>query len=139
MNYLDKFRLQSKVSLVTGGAGGIGEEICKALLDAGSKVILADIDEKKGLKIVKSLSKKNKNIFFYKLDATSQESIVSIKNKILNLYIPLKILLFFLFLQIILGILTLISGLNIFLASMHQITSVLLVLSAINLYYLRAK
>ena len=47
MNYLDKFNLQSKVSLITGGAGGIGEEICKALLDAGSKVILADIDEKK--------------------------------------------------------------------------------------------
>ena len=64
MNYLDKFNLQSKISLITGGAGGIGEEICKALLDAGSKVILADIDEKKGLKIVKSLSKKNKNIFF---------------------------------------------------------------------------
>ncbi len=66
-------------------------------------------------------------------------SIYIFKNKILNLYIPLKILLFFLFLQIILGILTLISGLNIYLASMHQITSVLLVLSAINLYYLRAK
>ena len=66
-------------------------------------------------------------------------SIYIYKNKILNLYIPLKILLFFLFLQIILGILTLISGLNIYLASMHQITSVLLVLSAINLYYLRAK
>ncbi len=66
-------------------------------------------------------------------------SIYIYKNKILNLYIPLKILLFFLLLQIILGILTLISGLNIYLASMHQITSVLLVLSAINLYYLRAK
>ena len=58
MNYLDKFNLQSKVSLITGGAGGIGKEICKALLDAGSKVILADIDERKGLKIVESLSKK---------------------------------------------------------------------------------
>ena len=66
-------------------------------------------------------------------------SIYIYKNKILNLYIPLKILLFFLLLQIILGILTLISGLNIYLASMHQITSVLLALSAINLYYLRAK
>ena len=41
--------------------------------------------------------------------------------------------------QIILGVFTLISGLNIFLASLHQITSVLLILSALNLYYLRAK
>ena len=40
MNYLNKFILKSKVSIVTGGAGGIGEEICKALLDAGSNCLL---------------------------------------------------------------------------------------------------
>ena len=91
MNYLDKFRLQSKVSLVTGGAGGIGEEICKALLDAGSKVILADIDEKKGLKIVKLLSSEIK-IFFYKLDATSYKSIVSVKNEILKKFKKIDVL-----------------------------------------------
>ena len=61
------------------------------------------------------------------------------KKKILNLYKPLKILIFFLLLQVILGIFTLISGLNIYLASMHQITSVLLVLSALNMYYFRVK
>jgi len=60
-------------------------------------------------------------------------------NKLLNLYKPLKILILFLLLQVILGIFTLISGLNIYLASMHQITSVLLVLSALNMYYYRVK
>ena len=59
--------------------------------------------------------------------------------KILELYKPYLIVLFLLLLQIALGIFTLISGLNIYLASTHQITSVLLVLSAINLYYLRTK
>ena len=49
--------------IVTGGAGGIGEEICKALLDAGSKVILADIDEKKSIKIVKNYQRKTKMFF----------------------------------------------------------------------------
>ena len=61
------------------------------------------------------------------------------KKKCLILFKPLKILLFILFLQVLLGILTLVSGLNIYLASIHQITSVLLVLSALNLYFLRAK
>ena len=61
------------------------------------------------------------------------------KKKFKHLYNPIKIFLFFLFLQAILGIFTLISGLNIYLASVHQITSVLLVLSALNIYYLRAK
>ena len=55
--------------------------------------------------------------------------------KIKNLYRPLIILIFFLILQVILGITTLTSGLNMFLASAHQITSVFLVFSTINLYY----
>mgnify|MGYP001276212641 FL=1 len=61
------------------------------------------------------------------------------KKKMKHLYNPLKILLFLLFIQICLGIFTLISGLNIYLASAHQITSVLLVFSALNLYFFRAK
>ena len=46
-------------------------------------------------------------------------------------------LLYFLviFLQIILGILVLISGANIYLASTHQISSIFLIVTAINLYY----
>ena len=61
------------------------------------------------------------------------------KNKVKDLYNPLKLLIFFLFLQILLGIFTLVSGLNIYLASAHQISSVILVFSAINLYYFKAK
>ena len=61
------------------------------------------------------------------------------KKKMHNLYFPLGVLLFFLFFQVILGIFTLITGLNIYLASAHQITSVFLVFGALNLYYYRAK
>ena len=61
------------------------------------------------------------------------------KKKIQNLYFSLKVVLIFLFFQVILGIFTLVTGLNIFLASVHQITSILLMFSALNLYYLRAK
>ena len=66
-------------------------------------------------------------------------SIFIFKKKYEVLYKPLKILLFVVCLQVILGIFTLISGLNIYLASIHQITSVLLVFSALNLYYFKAK
>ena len=52
-----------------------------------------------------------------------------------KLFKPYFILSFFLFLQVVLGIVTLLSGLNIFLASAHQICSLLLILSVINLYY----
>ena len=61
------------------------------------------------------------------------------KNNLSDLYRPLKIVFFLIFIQITLGIYTLVSGLNIYIASAHQISSILLVFSALNLYYLRAK
>jgi cytochrome c oxidase assembly protein subunit 15 len=66
-------------------------------------------------------------------------SLFIFKKKIYELYKPLFVVILLLSLQVILGIYTLISGLNIYLASAHQITSVLLVFGALNLYYLRAK
>ena len=66
-------------------------------------------------------------------------SIFIYKKKLSEMFKPLKIVIFFLLAQVFLGIYTLISGLDIYLASLHQITSVLLVFSAINLYYFRVK
>jgi len=66
-------------------------------------------------------------------------SIYIYKKNLKNLYNPIKLLLISLILQVSLGILTLISGLNIYLASAHQICSVILVFSSINLYYFHAK
>jgi len=57
------------------------------------------------------------------------------KNKLTNLYVPIKIIGFFLFFQIILGILTLLFGAQIYIASMHQICSIFLVSSSVNLLY----
>ena len=50
-------------------------------------------------------------------------------------FTPIVLVNFFLIIQIFLGVTTLVSNLNIYLASAHQITSVLLVLSLINMYY----
>ena len=66
-------------------------------------------------------------------------SIFIFKKQITSLYKSIITLLLLIFIQASLGILTLVSDINILIASLHQITSVLLVLSALNLYYLRAK
>lgn len=50
MNYLDKFKLEGKVAFITGGVGLLGTEVTKALLDAGAKVVVLDIDHKKAQK-----------------------------------------------------------------------------------------
>ena len=90
MNYIDKFKLNKTISLVTGGAGGIGTEVCKSLLDAGSRVILADINSKKSEKLINKLN--NKYIEFYKLDSTSEESLHSLSKFIIKKYKRLDIL-----------------------------------------------
>ncbi len=61
------------------------------------------------------------------------------KKNLKILFNPIKLVILFLFLQIFLGVFTLISGLNIYLASAHQICSLLLVFSSINLYFFRTK
>ena len=61
------------------------------------------------------------------------------KKKYIKLYKPLIVVIFFLILQIILGIFTLLSGLNIYLASAHQICSLGLIFATINLYYFHIK
>ena len=58
------------------------------------------------------------------------------KKKIRDLYFSIKLIGIILFIQIILGILTLINGAQMFLASMHQISSIFLVSSCIYFLFL---
>ena len=58
------------------------------------------------------------------------------RNDIRRLYGPIKLIGFFLIIQVILGILTLLNGAQIYLASMHQISSIFLVSSCIYFLYL---
>lgn len=40
MSILDRFRLDNKVAIVTGGSRGLGKEMARALADAGASVVL---------------------------------------------------------------------------------------------------
>ena len=62
-----------------------------------------------------------------------------IKNKIKKVFKAYFFLFSVIIIQIFLGIMTLLTDLNIYIASAHQITSVLLILSAVNLYYYHIK
>ncbi len=61
------------------------------------------------------------------------------KNKIKDLYKPTNVLGFFILLQIILGILTILHGAQIYISSMHQISSIFLVSSSIYFFYINTK
>ena len=61
------------------------------------------------------------------------------KNKFYDLYKSVNILGLFIILQIILGVLTIIYGAQIYLASMHQLSSIFLVSTCIYFFYLNTK
>ncbi len=61
------------------------------------------------------------------------------KNNLTRYFFTVKIIGLFLFIQILLGILTLLYGAQIILASMHQISSIFLVISSLYFLYLNSK
>ena len=61
------------------------------------------------------------------------------KNKMQDLYRSVNLLGFFIILQIILGIITILSGAQIYIASMHQVSSIFLVSTCIYFFYINIK
>ncbi len=64
-------RLSGRIALITGGAGALGQAICKRLVAEGARVAVADIDRAKGEAFASSLGTA---AMFVALDVTSEES-----------------------------------------------------------------
>ena len=69
--------LKDKVIVVTGGAGLIGQEFIKAVVEQHGIAVIADINEEIGCKVQNDLSTElnSGNIDFVKLDITSKDSL----------------------------------------------------------------
>ena len=70
-------RIQGKVSIVTGGASGFGEGIVRRFVAEGSKVVIADLNEKKALDLIQELeSKHGKNTLkFISCDVSDRKNV----------------------------------------------------------------
>ncbi|XP_062558743.1 estradiol 17-beta-dehydrogenase 11-like [Armigeres subalbatus] len=69
-------------ALVTGGSNGIGKAVSLELAKSGCNVIIADIDEENGKKVVKELRKLRVKAGFFKADVSDYETIVELQRKI---------------------------------------------------------
>ncbi len=72
MNVLSQFSLKGKVAIITGGYSHLGQEMTKALYEAGATVIVFG---KSDAKFQKCFSKSNEKICFMKVDIASLASI----------------------------------------------------------------
>jgi len=79
--------LKGKISVVVGGVGDIGKKISEVLAQAGSDIVITDIDRKRGEAFTSTL--KNKfNIYssFYRCDLTRRQEVKDSVRKILEEY-----------------------------------------------------
>lgn len=73
---LDKFRLDNKVSLVTGSSSGIGMAMSIALAEAGADIIAVSKDmEKTGTSVKKGVEATGKKFYGYQCDFSNRASL----------------------------------------------------------------
>jgi NAD(P)-dependent dehydrogenase (short-subunit alcohol dehydrogenase family) len=73
----DRARLDGKVAIVTGGAGGIGRAYSRALAEAGASVIVVDLDEEGAQKVASEIAAERFDATAAKVDITEVESVAT--------------------------------------------------------------
>jgi 3-oxoacyl-[acyl-carrier protein] reductase len=76
--------LSGKVSLITGGARGIGFTIAEALADEGSDIALCDVNQETLDAAKSALEKKGRKVMVEKVDVTQFEQVQGFVQKILD-------------------------------------------------------
>jgi NAD(P)-dependent dehydrogenase (short-subunit alcohol dehydrogenase family) len=72
---LDKFRMDGRAAIVTGGAGLLGAEFCRTLAEAGATVVVADLDAARAEHVAAGLRAAGGKAAGLGLDVTRLESV----------------------------------------------------------------
>jgi NAD(P)-dependent dehydrogenase (short-subunit alcohol dehydrogenase family) len=76
----------SQVVVVTGGAGGIGAPICRALAQDGMKVVVADFAEDAGKSVAEEIVRAGGEAIFQRVDVGDKTSVGKMVEKTLERY-----------------------------------------------------
>jgi NAD(P)-dependent dehydrogenase (short-subunit alcohol dehydrogenase family) len=79
-------QFKGKVAIVTGGASGIGQALCKALCRYGAQVVIADIDDAGAQQLSSELSAKRGDARAARLDVTDFETVQNVVSGIASEY-----------------------------------------------------
>src|SRR5690625_3474866 len=77
-------KLQDKVSVITGGASGIGAATARLFAQEGAKLVLVDFNEEKGTAFVEELKTEGVEVIFVKADVTSESDVKNIYESTLS-------------------------------------------------------
>ncbi|ALX49482.1 SDR family NAD(P)-dependent oxidoreductase [Lentibacillus amyloliquefaciens] len=78
-------RLKDKVVVITGGAGGIGSGMARAVAKEGAKVAIVDVNDQNGVKVEVEL-KEISDAVFMNMDISNPDNARVIKEKVLETF-----------------------------------------------------
>src|SRR5690625_7252111 len=79
-------RLDGKVALITGGAAGSGRETALRFAKEGAKVVITDVNEEDGQKVLEEIKKETQNALYLKHDVKQEEDWKSIVSEVGDKY-----------------------------------------------------
>ena len=88
----DLFRLDGRTAVVTGGAGLLGAEFCRTLAQAGSSVVVADLDGERASQLAHEMTGAGQQALAVRTDVSTQESVQAMVDACLNAFGRLDIL-----------------------------------------------
>ncbi len=89
---MDKFKLNERVAIITGGPGLLGTQFCRTLAQAGAVVVVADINAMGVNELTTTLIKEGYHAMGITTDVTQPESVRSLVDETLSMYGRLDIL-----------------------------------------------
>ena len=66
-------RVKNKVAIVTGGASGLGKSSAILLAREGAKIVITDVDDENGTKVVQDINNDGGEAIFIKQDVSKEE------------------------------------------------------------------
>lgn len=91
MSILDRFKLDGKVAIITGGNRGIGRAIATGFVEAGATVVIAARDEERNARAVAELNEIG-NATAIRTDITSRSDLEQLRDEVLARYGKIDIL-----------------------------------------------
>ncbi|WP_053217396.1 SDR family NAD(P)-dependent oxidoreductase [Virgibacillus senegalensis] len=85
-------KLKGKSAIVTGGVSGIGEHTVRQMVKEGASVLIADINEELGTKLVKELNASGAKVVFQRVDVSKETDIIAMVDKAVSEFSGLDII-----------------------------------------------
>lgn len=92
MSVLDLFKLEGRVSIVTGGSRGLGQAMAQGLAEAGSHIVIADIDQDAADRTAEAFRALGVQALAIQTDVTSEDQVQDMVDKVMSRFGKIDVL-----------------------------------------------